>query len=43
MGAILDGVEGLKDPVNAVIFVAVCIGGYFLFKWTMKDDDDEEK
>ena len=42
MGAILDGVEGLKDPVNAVIFVAVCIGGYFLFKWTMKDDDEEK-
>lgn len=42
MGAILDGVEALKDPVNAVIFVAVLIGGYFFVKWAIKDDDSQE-
>jgi hypothetical protein len=39
MGAILEGAELLKDPVYAAIFVAICYGGYRLFKWVVTDDE----
>lgn len=42
MGAILEGAEALKNPVNAVIFIAILAGGWYLFKWVMKDDDDDQ-
>lgn len=41
MGAILEGAEALKNPVNAVIFIAILVGGYFFVKWVLKDDDEK--
>ncbi|MGH8497619.1 MAG: hypothetical protein ACRERV_02250 [Methylococcales bacterium] len=39
MGAILEGAELLKNPVNLAIFVAILIAGYYFVKWVLKDDE----
>ncbi len=41
MGAILEGAEALKNPVNAVIFLAILVGGYYFVRWVLKDDDEK--
>ena len=41
MGAILEGAEALKNPVNAVIFIGILVGGYYFVKWVLKDDDEQ--
>lgn len=42
MGAILEGAEALKNPVNAVVFIAILVGAYFFIKWVLTDDEDSE-
>ena len=37
MGGILDAVEMLKSPVGIVVFVAIIVGGYYLYRYVMKD------
>ncbi len=41
MGAILEGAEALKNPVNLVIFLAILVGGYYFVKWVLKDDEEK--
>ncbi|MGR9105310.1 MAG: hypothetical protein ACU843_00110 [Gammaproteobacteria bacterium] len=41
MGAILEGAEALKNPINAVVFIAILAGGYYFIKWVLKDDDEQ--
>ncbi len=38
MGAILEGAEALKDPVNLIIFLAILVAGYYFVKGVLKDD-----
>ncbi len=37
MGGILDAVEMLKTPVGMVVLVALIVGGYYLYRYVMKD------
>lgn len=41
MGAILEGAEALKNPVNVVIFIAILVAGYYFVRWVLKDDEDK--
>jgi len=42
MGAILDVVEMLKEPVGMVIAVVVIAVGYFFVKWVFQEPENEE-
>ncbi len=42
MGAILDVVEMLKEPMGMVIAVVVIAAGYFFVKWVFKEPSDDE-
>jgi hypothetical protein len=37
MGGILDAVEMLKSPVGIVVLVAIIAGGYYLYRYVMKE------
>jgi hypothetical protein len=42
MGAILDVVEMLKEPMGMVIALVVIGAGYFFVKWVFADHADDE-
>jgi len=42
MGAILDVVEMLKEPMGMAIAAVVITGGYFFVKWVFSEHPDDE-
>jgi len=42
MGAILDVVEMLKEPMGMVIALVVIGAGYFFVKWVFSEHPDDE-